>query len=456
MFIRSVHRWLRKSYLRVITSIAFIPSLMGLAFFMLSLFTLYIDESSPEKIISYSLSVTNLIHPDSARSLLGAITGGMISLMVFSFSMVMIVLSQTASNYSPRVIPNLIGRRFHQVVMGTYLGTILYCIVVLSSIQSKLYVFQVPHLSIVLSVLFGLISLSLFIAFIHSISQHIQIGKIIRSVHNDTLNAIDHYWENTEMIQTSELPSAHTWIPVSSPVSGYLHEMDKSALVKFAKKNDIVVWMAVSWGSYVHQWQPLLRVSRLLSEEERETLVSVFIFETGEIISQNYAFGFKQMTEIAVKALSPGINDPGTAVEAIDRLSHLFASQMGTHEIPVLRDQPGRLRWIGRPISFEDLFTWCWTAIKDYADHDTVVLYKMIEWHETMVQCDSSCHHSSILSRTLADLMEHIRAHVTSPLDQNNLHHRIRQLVERSSDQTLSETVRDKALSLVDKEPERV
>nr|WKN38499.1 DUF2254 domain-containing protein [Tunicatimonas sp. TK19036] len=444
MSLHTIHRWLQKSYLRIITSIAFIPSLLACGFLLLSLWTLYIDESSPEKLISYSVSVQNIIHPDSARALLSAITGGMISLMVFSFSMVMIVLSQTASNYSPRVLPNLIGQRFHQVVMGTYLGTILYTIIVLSSIQSKLYAFDVPHLSIVLSTLFGLISLAMFVAFVHSISQHIQIGSIIRNLYSDTLKSLSSYLKNTESITEDELPSAQTWVSINCPVSGYLFGMNKSALKKFCQETDIMVWMALPWGVYVHRWQPLLRVSRQLSEEEKKRLVNIFIFESDEILSQNYAVGFKQLTEIAVKALSPGINDPGTAIEAIDQLATLFTRQMEAQEVPVIKDNQNRLRWIGRPISFEELFTWCWTAIKDYAAQDTVVLYKLIEWLETMVHSDATHHYTSILTSTLSDLIDHIQLNVKSSVDQQNLYQRIQQLLQRSSNRALNKAIQEK------------
>jgi len=441
---RLIHRWLRKLYLDVLSSIAFIPSLIAAGFLTLSLITLYLDESSPEQLISYSLAVTNLIHPDSARSLLGAITGGMISLMVFSFSMVMIVLNQTASNYSPRVLPGLIGRRFHQVIIGTYLGTILYSIAVLSSIQSSMYAFQVPHLSIVLTILLSLVSLSMFIAFVHSISEHIQIGNIIRSLYRDTLKSLNSFLNRTEMMSSEDIPSAQTWVPVASPVSGYLHDMDRRTFLTLTKKMGVLVWMSVPWGVYVHQKKTFFRVSRQLTEKEQQALMDTFIFKTEEIISQNYAFGFKQLTEIAVKAMSPGINDPGTAVEAINRLTSLFVRQMDAHQVPIITDKQGSLRWVGQPVLFEDLFTWCWTAIKNYTAQDTVVIYKLIEWLEIMVHSDESRRHSSVLSIALSELIDHMNQHVKSTLDRHNLDRRVRELVLSSPQQSLNEEVREK------------
>ncbi|WKN40585.1 DUF2254 domain-containing protein [Tunicatimonas pelagia] len=444
MVFRSLHRWLKTRSLDVLSSIAFIPSLLAGGFLLLSFVTLYLDESSPERLISYKLAVDNLIHPDSARTLLGSIVGGMLSLMVFSFSMVMIVLNQAAANYSPRVLPGLISRRFHQVVMGTYLGTILYTIFVLSSIQSSLYTFQVPHLSILLTILFSLVSLAMFVAFVHSISQHIQAGNIVRNLYKDTLASLNHYLKHTKMIERDKIPSAQPWIPVDSSVSGYLHNMDRSTLLEICEKMDIIVWMSVPWGVYVHQNKAFFRVNRKLTDDEKQKLLHAFIFKTEEIISQNYAFGFKQLTEIALKAMSPGINDPGTAVEAINRLTSLFVRQMETHRVPVVTNKKEQLRWIGQPILFEDLFTWCWTAIKNYTAQDTVVIYKLIEWLEIMVHSDSSNRHQSLFSVALSELIDHMDRHVKSTLDRQNLDRRIRELILNSPKQALNEAVREK------------
>ncbi len=165
-----VHK-LRILYLNVVNGIAFYPTLIAIGLFFLSLFTLYIDERSPGLLLGYEIPIKNILYPDSARTLLGAIAGSMISLMVFSFSMVMIILSQTSSNYSPRLLPNLIGQRSKQVVMGFYIGTIAYTFTVLTSIDSKLYAFGVPTLSIIINSLLSLLCLALFVSFINDVFE---------------------------------------------------------------------------------------------------------------------------------------------------------------------------------------------------------------------------------------------------------------------------------------------
>ncbi|MGB3587571.1 MAG: DUF2254 family protein, partial [Tunicatimonas sp.] len=250
--------------------------------------------------------------------------------------------------------------------------------------------------------------------------------------------------DHTDTISPSEIPNTQLWIPVDSLVSGYLHNMDRSMLLNLCQKMDIVIWMSVPWGVYVHQKKPIFRVNRQLTEKETQALLDAFIFETKEVISRNYAFGFKQLTEIALKAMSPGINDPGTAVEAIDRLTSLFARQMIIHQIPAVTDKQGKLRWIGRPILFEDLFIWCWTAIKNYTAQDTAVLYKLIEWLEIMIRHDESHQHSALFSTALSEVIDHMDTHAKGELDRQTLNRYIRQLIRNFPEQSLNDKVRKK------------
>src|SRR5690606_23665036 len=108
-----------------------------------------------------------------------AIITGLISMMVFSFSMVMLLLSQASSNYSPRLLPGLISDKSHQIILGIYLGTILYCIFILFSIQPTGDKYQIPGFSVLLGIVFTVACIYAFIYFIHNISENIQISKIL-------------------------------------------------------------------------------------------------------------------------------------------------------------------------------------------------------------------------------------------------------------------------------------
>lgn len=119
---------------------------------------------------------------DTARTILSYLTGGLISLMVFSFSMVMVLLNQASSNYSPRVLPGLISNKNHQYVLGIYLGTIIYNVFITISIKSSgQNSTKLPSFSILMTVLLTILCLGAFIYFIHSISQAIQVSNIMNN-----------------------------------------------------------------------------------------------------------------------------------------------------------------------------------------------------------------------------------------------------------------------------------
>src|SRR5690606_15243639 len=123
---------------------------------------------------------------DTARSLLSTLIGGVISLMVFSFSMVMILLNQASTNYSPRLLPGLISNKRHQFVLGFYIGTILFNILCLINVLPGDNPFQIPAFTILIAIMLGPVCLILFVFFIHSISEAIQINNILQRLYQVT------------------------------------------------------------------------------------------------------------------------------------------------------------------------------------------------------------------------------------------------------------------------------
>ncbi len=410
-----------KLYLNTVSSIAFIPTLIAIGLFLLSLFTLYLDQGSPDSLVGYSMDIKNILDPDSARALLGAIAGGMISLMVFSFSMVMVVLSQISSNFSPRVLPSLVGLRFHQVVMGIYLGTIVYTFVVLSTTRSKIYAFEVPSLSIIMAAVLSLICLALFIAFVQSISQNIQIGNIIHRIYQDTCKTLTHEIEEETYIPAHQLPDTERWTPVGTPISGYFHSINKAVFIRRTAAMDITLRMYAPLGSFMHHGDVIFLASRSLSEEEQEKIFSTFVFRHEELISQNYLYGFKQLTEIAVKALSPGINDPGTAIQAMDWMTDLFVIRMKLSGFRILTDGQGKLRMIQQPVPIEEIFYFSVSTIRNYVSNDIPVLHKLLRLIKAMMQNDQKHQYTHMLLTALSNLVEQFTPDIISTSDKQRL-----------------------------------
>ena len=148
--------------------IAFYPSIIALFGILLAYFMLFLEEKGITKYLLEYIPDVVVNNTETSRSLLTTFIGGLISIMVFSFSMVMLLLSQASNNYSPRLLPGLISDKHHQVILGIYLATILYNIFILFSVEPSEDKYTLPGFSVLLGIVFTILCLVAFIYFIHN------------------------------------------------------------------------------------------------------------------------------------------------------------------------------------------------------------------------------------------------------------------------------------------------
>ena len=171
----------------------------------------------------------------TARSIISAISTGIISLTVFSFSMVMIVLNQAASQMSNRILDKLIGNRFQQIVLGFYIGTIVYSLFLLSTIRDIDSGIYVPSLSTYLLILLTVGDIFLFIYFLHYITQSVKYEIIISRIHNQTKKALRHTCRLHVVAEEAEIIQGRR---INTPVSGIFSDFNREGLLNFLKKHD--------------------------------------------------------------------------------------------------------------------------------------------------------------------------------------------------------------------------
>ena len=377
----------RRLYLEVIQSIAFYPTLITAALFCLALVMMFLDTSRIGLMIDPYLRYVIDVNEDSARSFLSTMAGGMISLTVFSFTMVMVMLNQTASNYSPRILPGLISQKSHQVVLGVYLGTIIYLLIILINIRSNIGDRQVSVLSLFVGFVLGLGCLALFVYFIHSISRSIQIETLLKNIYENTRFALAQEIENQTDRGEPITPTSGSWRVYHSPESGYFQQIQEDLFLKALVKDDRVVQILEPLGGYLLKGTPLIRVSGHEADSDSnlfKTLSGGLIFQKNELPNINFLYGFKQIVEIAVKALSPGINDPGTAVNALDYLTDLLAMRMRLPDHKALYDQENRLRVSFVTLSFDDLIYFCVAEIRAYGKRDPVIIHRLLQMIQSL------------------------------------------------------------------------
>ena len=358
-------------------SIAYLPSLLAVVYALLGLAALLLPVSNQQ--LPGLLTALGLEAPEATRALLAALLGGMISLMVFSFSMVMSVLSQAGGQFSHKLVFGLVTERPHQWVLGHYLGTILFILMLLIVPDVAGGETTWRSLAIYLACAMVVHCLGLFVYFIHNVSESIQIDAVASDLHRATRLALESLQARQQGERWRYLP---TVVPTDNPRhviharrAGYLQNADLPALGELAARVEGRVTLHFRFGDYVVEGLPILSLEAEDAPDEAwcaEARATLTYLE-GESIADHHLYGMSQLMEVAIKALSPGINDPGTARLCIHRLTDLLARQLRWQPSNCLLDAEGRVRVTWPLARFDDLLYRLFQPILSYGRQDVSI-----------------------------------------------------------------------------------
>ncbi|MFZ0454765.1 MAG: DUF2254 domain-containing protein [Ignavibacteriaceae bacterium] len=424
---------LYKSYIYIINSIAFFPVLISAALFILSICILYFEGTHFSSEIKKNFPFLFVSSYQNARQILSTLITGIISLTVFSFSMVMIVLNQASSNFSPRVIPGVITKKAHQIILGFCIGTIIYSLIIVHNVQNTTQAFRFPQIGILVAEILGIICLILFVYFIHSISQSIQVDNILVKVLNDTLSALKAEKGNDDKANGEkdhiEEPSTKNWIIIDSIESGYYRNFETTKLLLTACKEDLIIEISNPRGAFILKGIPFLKINKKIKDELKEMILNTFIFYQEEYINENFIYGFKQTTEVAVKALSPGINDPGTAIRAIDHLTLMYSEMLTRSMDEYYSDSENHLRIIQRNYSLDDLLYNYLTPIREYGNSDVNIVLKLLKCFETLIELEKGKErYLSLFHRHIDIILEDADKNIVNKIDRGKINNILEQL----------------------------
>ncbi len=330
---------------------------------------------------------------DGARSMLSTIASSMATVAGTAFSITIVALQLAASNFGPRLLRNFMQDIGNQIVLGTFIGTFLYCLLVLRNIRSDGEDFDqfIPQLSVTFGIVLAIASVLVLIYFIHHASTIIQASQVIAGVSDDLDQAIDRLFPEQigEQARHNQQPLGK--IPddfegrsllIRSRHKGYLQAIDDDELMQIAYQADILLHLKTSPGKYLIPGSPLALIyppehhsPRLLYQ-----INQAFIFGKERTEQQDVTFPIEQLVEIALRAMSPAVNDPFTAIRCIDRLGAGF-SQLVQREFPspYRYDKFHRLRVIAEPATLEHLFDCALSPIRQYAQSDTAVTIHLLD-----------------------------------------------------------------------------
>ncbi|TXD85571.1 DUF2254 domain-containing protein [Subsaximicrobium wynnwilliamsii] len=374
-----------KTLERLESNIAFYPTLISLGGVTFAFFMIYLESIGISRYLVEAAPILVVNNTETARSLLTTFIGGLISIMVFSFSLVMILLNQASANFSPRVLPGLISNKRHQVILGIYNGTLLYSIFTLVSIAPHGDKYQMPGFSVLLGIIFMTMSLGAFIYFIHSISQQIQVGTIMDKIFKKSQARLLKLVESEKHLETDFEDTAN-WNEIMASQTGYMQDVSLNVLGTLAEEHQLKIEIVPIKGAYVLKGIPILKYKGDVDDELKEKLLDAVMFSKSELIEDNYVLAFKQITEIALKAMSPGINDPGTCINAIDYLTELFALRMTKKNKSFYFSEDDEALIYVRTVSFEQLLYNVMAALRTYCKHDIIVVQKLFTMLQYLLQ----------------------------------------------------------------------
>lgn len=402
---QKIWKWFRVTCKRFVNSIAFVPGLIAILFLLLSFVMIYFDFSETGKRIKSNLHWLSLKDASTARSICSAIAGGIISLAVFSFSMVMILLNQAASQMSNRILGKLIGNRFQQIVLGFYIGTIVYALFLLSTIRDVNSGIYVPAMSTYLLITLTIVDIFLFIYFLHYITETVKYETIINSIYVTTRKVLG------EACFVETPPDDSHGIggnSIGAHKSGLYQGFDHKQMVRLCEKHDLELRLLYPVGTFLIQGTPMAIVKTgdsILSKDLIDKITVLINIDRGQEITTSYYYGYRQLMEISIKALSPGINDPGTAVLALRALVDLMAYRLQHFPARSHIDEKSRERVWTSEKSFEDMFLEYIWPIWDYGKDDRMVQQEMLRTLDQLNAIKSQ----KVILRLIADVKKNMK-----------------------------------------------
>ncbi|MFI8481102.1 DUF2254 domain-containing protein [Pseudomonas sp. NPDC078700] len=408
-------------YQRMIHSLAFYPTLIALGFVLACLVNISIEYQPWLMAIKDEFEVGLVRNADNARLILGTLVAGLISLMVFSFSMVMVVLNNAASVLSPRVLPGLVSSKSHQKTLGFYLGTIIYALLLITTIELN-GSDKVPSLGVLISLGLGIACLALFVYFIRSISQSIQVEHILSNLYHVTRDVFNgRVSKMAAQSPAPHWPDDRKWQQVRSQRSGYFKEINSALANEILSDHDLTMTIQVHRGFFVIEGHPLFKLNRKVDEALINKLLDCFDFFIEEYPSTHYLFGCKQISEIAVKALSPGINDPGTAIKAIDMLSVLFSQRLNLPDFDFSESEEGPPRLFLNELPLDQLLQQILGPIRTYGAADPSVLVSLLQAFKNILHQHPKSEHKAQLLRHTRSVLETADENLATPRDREEI-----------------------------------
>jgi len=380
---------LKQFWVNLRSSFWFLPFLIVLGSVVYAVVLIQVDYAGGDQWLAQWPRIFG-VGADGARDMLSTLAGSMMSVMSITFSMTLLALALASSQYTSRILRNFIRSPVTQVTLGSFAGIFVYCLIVMHTIRTGDAPF-VPILAVFFAFVLVFIGIAVLIFFIHHIASSIQASSIIASVGHETNASIDRLFpekgesapnkaEGEENEQVLPSLDERTWYAVPVQESGYILSVDHDAILSLARDRRTILRMEHGIGAFVVQDTTLASLA-LTYPPDQETIAAIngaYSIGRHRTAEQDPAFGIRQIVDMALKALSPGLNDTSTAVMCVDYLAEIIA-RMACRQLPPSHRYEGEtLRVIAIVPTFEGMLAESFDQIRGSAAGNVAIMMRML------------------------------------------------------------------------------
>ena len=351
-----------------------------------------------------------------ARTLLGAVVASTIGVAGTVFSITIAALSLAAGQMGPRLLRNFTRDRGNQITLGVFLGTFSYALMVLRTVRTQSEGEFVPHLSLSVGILLAFLCVATLVFFVGHMADRINVDTVIGLVSNDARSAIQRL--TTDTPHPSPPPDAfwHNAVPVIDARRGYLQQLNDTGLADWAGEHKTAIRLLVRPGDYVFPGAPIAIMTPPV-EGTDAAIRNATALGRQRGSSADLEFAVRQLVEVAVRALSPGINDPHTAISVLDRLGSALCEAAPLY-LPtgvVLRNDWPVL--VVPSIDYDGLVDTMFHMIRQNAAGSAAVLIRLIEVLTAVLSCEHDPARVETLQRHADLVLGDAERNISTPAD---------------------------------------
>ena len=400
----------------------FLPAVMTLAAIVSAFLTTRIDSALDMAWLD-NVSWLHANTPEGARAMLSTIAGSMMTVAGVTFSVTIAAVAYTTSQFGPRLLGNFMRDRGNQITLGTFIATFIYCLMLLRTVYNQGDASFVPQIGVLGALGLALASIAVFIYFIHHVAESIHISNVIANIGRELSGKIN----DLPVIDTHAAQAAENSMPPTlgpdfaasaarlvARDNGYVQNLVDNHLLDAATEHDVVIRVERGIGEFVHRGETLALVwpAHHCEDAMLDSMYLAYALGRQRTISQDPMFLVHELIEIAGRALSPGVNDPFTAMSCMDWLRSTMV-QIANCDAPspYRHDENGALRLIVTPFSFEAMADRACHSLRPYFCKDPNACVHMLQALSRMAsevdasQCKQLLQHAQWLARASFDAL---------------------------------------------------